>query len=424
MKFGLIAERVGHSFSAELHRLIGEYSYELQEVAPDELPSFMKAQNFLGINVTIPYKKTVIPFLDHISDTSKAIGAVNTIVRRNDELYGYNTDYGGMCALIRHMGLDFSGKKVLILGTGGTGKTARAVAKTLGAGEIVPVSRTAKNCAVTYDEAYKHHTDAEFLINTTPCGMFPDPDVTPIDLEPFKTLRGVVDVVYNPLSTRLVCDARERGIIAQGGLYMLVKQAVLSAELFTGHCLDAGLTDRIYRLILQEKQNIVLIGMPGCGKTSVGGKIAQVLHRTFVDLDQLIVSHAGKSIAGIFREDGESCFRTLETQAVRDISRQTGLVIATGGGCVLRRENVEMLRRNGLLFFLDRPLSGLFPTADRPLADSTEKIKALYTQRRPVYEDAADKRVPVSGYVTDTALTVIRLFQEVQNDEVGGSKRA
>ena len=412
MKYGCIGARLGHSFSPEIHAMLGAYDYRLHEVAENELASFLHTRDFRGINVTIPYKQAVIPYLDQISDTAAAIGAVNTIINRDGVLYGDNTDFYGLRSLIQRMGLNLLGKKVLILGTGGTSRTAHAVAESLGAAEIYLVSRHPGAGSIGYDEAIRSHADADILINTTPCGMFPDAEACPIDLSHFTCLQGVVDVIFNPLASQLVLTGRERGIPAQGGLYMLVAQAAAASALFTGVPVGLEKTEAIYQRLLRQKQNIVLIGMPGSGKTSVGRVIAEKLGRSFADVDEMIVAKAGKSISDIFAQDGEEAFRAMESNAIREISVQTGMVIATGGGSILRRENVRHLRLNGRLVLLDRPLSSLLPTEDRPLADSREKITALYQRREPVYRSCADVVAPGEDTVKETASAVLSAFEK------------
>ena len=412
MKYGLIGKKLGHSFSAELHRRIGGYDYELVELQEKDLDVFFAKRDFSAVNVTIPYKEAVLPYLDEIDPTAASIGTVNTVVNRQGKLVGYNTDFGGMMALIRRMKLDLYGKKVLILGTGGTAKTAYAVVRQLGAAEVLFVSRSGRSHALTYSEALIRHSDADVIINTTPVGMFPDLDSCPISLSAFTHLRGVLDVIYNPLQTRLILEARQRGIPSQSGLYMLVAQAALASELFTGNSVPAETVENVYTDILREKRNLVLIGMPGSGKTTVGKIAASKLGRKIVDLDEMIQNIAGKPIREIFAQDGKAAFRELEAQAVREIAGLTGLVIATGGGCILRPENVDRLRRNGLLFLLDRAVDQLLPTGDRPLADTARKLKQLYSQRMPLYRAAADQIIAVNGNETETSDTVIRRFIE------------
>ena len=403
LTYGCIGEHLPHSFSKEIHGQIGGYAYELKELTPEELPAFMAARSFCGINVTIPYKQAVIPFLDEIDETARAISAVNTVVNRNGKLYGFNTDLDGLTRLIRRIGLDLSGKKVLIPGTGGTSRTAAFAAEKLGAREIRKISRTGRDGSLTYEEALRDHADAEIILNTTPCGMYPEPDAQPLPLEPFHRLEGVADVIYNPLRTRLVLEALSRGIPAEGGLYMLVAQAVRASEHFLDTVYPDGLTDRIYERILRQKENIVLIGMPGSGKSAVGRILAGKTGRPLADTDQLVTEKAGKPIPDIFRENGEPAFRDLESEIIRALSKQGGQIISTGGGAVLRPANVTALRQNGRLFWLDRDPEALVPTDNRPLADTAEKMKQLYRDREPIYRAAADEIIPVTGTPENTA---------------------
>jgi shikimate dehydrogenase len=390
MDYGLIGERLPHSFSKEIHEKIADYQYSLLELKQDEVENFILSKNFKAINVTIPYKQTVIPYLDEISPEAEAIGAVNTIVNRDGRLCGYNTDFGGMRALIERAGVVLKYKKVLILGTGGTSRTACAVCERLGAKLICRVSRTGRDGSLTYEEAYADYADADVLINTTPCGMYPNIFDSPVDLDRFSNLSGVIDAVYNPLCTSLVLDARQRGIAAEGGLYMLVAQAVLASELFTDTILDVvKLTNEIYQKIYFDKRNIVLTGMPASGKSTVGKLIAAALGRDFIDTDALITERYG-NIRAIFAEHGEAYFRGLETEVIRGLAHLTGKVISTGGGAILRDENVDALRRNGELYFIDRSPEYLIPTDDRPLADKKEKITRLYHKRINRYLDTAD----------------------------------
>ena len=407
--YGCIGEHLPHSFSREIHGEIGSYAYELKELTPEELPGFMTARGFRGIYVTIPYKQAVIPFLDEIDETARAIGAVNTVVNRDGKLYGYNTDLYGLTRLIRRIGLDLSGKKVLVLGTGGTSRTASYAAEKLGARVVYRVSRTSREGSLSYEDVLLNHTDAEIILNTTPCGMFPKPAEQPLSLESFTRLEGVADAIYNPLRSRLVLDARSRGIPAEGGLYMLVAQAVRASELFLDTSYPEDLTDRIYNRILRRKENLVLIGMPGSGKSAVGRILTETTGKPLADTDLLIVEKAGKPIPEIFRDDGEPAFRDLESGIIRELSLQGGQVISTGGGAVLRPENVTLLRQNGRLFWLDRNPDSLVPTDDRPLADTSEKMKRLYQEREPVYRASADVIIPVFGTPEDTASHILNL---------------
>ena len=405
MEYGLIGEKLPHSFSKEIHEKLAGYDYQLKELTPAQLPAFLEKRDFKGINVTIPYKQTVIPYLDELDDKAAAIGAVNTIVNREGKLYGYNTDYDGMVALIRHAGLSLEGKTVLILGTGGTSKTAMAVAKDLGAASVQRVSRTAKEGAISYEEAQR--LPVQILINTTPSGMYPNLDGQPMDLSRFGWLEGVLDAVYNPLRTRLVLQARDNGARAQSGLYMLVAQAAAACELFVGESLPQGALSRVYRTIHGEKQNIVLTGMPGSGKSTVGRILAQEMGREFVDTDTEIIRLAKKPIVDIFAQRGENGFRELEGQVIQQLSQRTGLVIATGGGAILRAENLRRLRQNGRIYFLDRPLEDIQPSDDRPLSRDREALEQRYAERYPRYVAAADTGIPVRGNA-DTVAQAIR----------------
>ena len=403
MIYGLIGERLGHSFSAEIHARLGKESYELKELPPDAVEAFLREGDFRGINVTIPYKQTVMPFLNEISGTARAIGAVNTIVRRDGKLYGDNTDAAGLTMLLRKIGAELNGKKVLILGTGGTSRTAKYVAESLGAAEVIRVSRTAREDAVTYEEAARKHRDARILINTTPCGMYPRGGDCPADLHAFPETEAVADAVYNPLRTNLVMDAREKGIPAEGGLFMLTAQAVRAAELFRGTEYPPDTAEKIYLELLREKENMVLIGMPGSGKSTVSAALQALTGRPAADTDTLIGQKAGKSIPEIFRENGENAFRDLESEVIAEVSARGGQILATGGGAVLRAENVRALKRNGRLILLERPAEELIPTADRPLADTREKMDRLRREREPIYHAAADCTVRMNGTPEDAA---------------------
>ena len=391
MEYGLIGERLPHSFSREIHGKLADYDYELCEVPRGELDAYMRRHAFKAINVTIPYKEAVIPYLDELDASALLCGAVNTVVNRGGHLTGYNTDISGMAALMRRLGIDLNGKRVLILGTGGTSKTASALADRSGALETVRVSRTARDGAITYDDAYRCFHDADVIINTTPCGMYPNVCGTPIDIRRFGKLKGVADAVYNPLRTNLVLDALSLGITAEGGLYMLVAQAVAASELFTGTAYDTSEIDRVFREVLCEKENIILTGMPGAGKSTVGRILSQRLGRRLIDTDELIERESGRSIPEIFASDGESEFRNIESKAVSEAaSANIGAVISTGGGAVLREDNVRALRRSGRVFYLDRPLSMLIPTANRPLAGNREAIEQRYRERNGIYRSTCD----------------------------------
>lgn len=393
MIYGCIGEHLPHSFSKEIHNRIGDYDYILHEIPMGELDAFMEKKDFKAINVTIPYKQDVIPHLAYINDTAKAIGAVNTIVNRDGELYGYNTDFAGMTDLINRIGISLQGKKVLILGTGGTSKTANAVARSMNAREVITVSRKKTDVYVDYEQAVTDHSDAQIIINTTPCGMFPNTDGCPIDIDLFPSLEGAVDAIYNPLRTNFISKCKAKGIKAEGGLYMLVAQAVRAYEFFFDTKADDDLTDRIYNGLSAEKENIVLTGMPGSGKSTVGKALAEKLGRQFTDTDELIVNMAGMPITDIFAKYGEAYFRDLETKAIKEAAKNSNAVIATGGGAILRDENIYLLKMNGKIYFLDRSLEKLIPTDDRPLASDREAIVKRYNERIDRYIATADVKI-------------------------------
>lgn len=392
-KYGCIGKKLTHSFSREIHKGLADYDYELIELAEEEVGPFFDRKDFAAINVTIPYKQTVIPYLDAVSDIAKRIGAVNTIVNREGKLYGYNTDYHGMKALIHRVGLSLQGKKVLILGTGGTSKTARVVAADMGAYEILTVSRKKADGVITYEEATTIHADANVIINTTPAGMYPDLGSKPIDIAPFSRLEGVIDAVYNPLYTNLVLDAKAKGIQAEGGLYMLVMQAVVAVEKFIDTKISQESADKVFASVLASKENIVLTGMPGSGKSTVG-KLLNINGYTFVDTDAEIEKRCGCTIRQLIANKGETCFRDLESAVIRDMSAKSSQIISTGGGAILRKENVRCLKQNGKLFFIDAALSRLHATDDRPLSDTDDKLAKLYAERRGIYQETADAIVP------------------------------
>ncbi len=396
MQYGCIGEKLSHSFSKEIHGALASYDYCLKELSPRQVAPFLKAREFRAVNVTIPYKQMVMEHLDFVSETAKNIGAVNTIVNCEGKLYGYNTDFYGLECLLTQNGIELKDKKVLILGSGGTSKTARAVAEKLGASEILRVSRGQKEDCITYEQACVEHSDTQVIINTTPCGMFPHIEQTPIDISSFAKLQAVADVVYNPLCTRLVLQAKERGIIGVGGLQMLVMQAVKAIEFFTGTLPEERCALQVYRQQLRQKQNIVLIGMASCGKSSVGEQLAKMLSRELIDTDRLIEQKASKTISEIFSERSEEGFRELESEVILSLAASQGKVIATGGGAILREQNLRALRQNGVLFFLDRPLSELTSTKDRPLSSTQGELEKRFYERYDKYMAAADFRIAVA----------------------------
>ncbi len=393
MDYGCIGEKLGHSFSKIIHNELADYDYELLEISPQDLPGFMQKADFKAINVTIPYKKAVIPYLYKIDGIAKKIGAVNTIVNRNGRLYGYNTDFFGMSDLINRENISLSGKKVLILGSGGTSETAFAVAESMNAAEVLRVSRRKTPGLITYEEAYSRYADAEIIINTTPCGMYPNIDGEAVDIIRFPKLCGVIDAVYNPINSSLVVSAKENSVKAAGGLYMLISQAAFAVEKFIGAEVKAAEVDRIYKKILKDKKNAVLIGMPSCGKTTIGKSLSESLSKEFIDTDEEIIKAINMSISDFFDKYGESAFREIESEVIAKISPKQNCVIATGGGAVLNSKNIHLLKENGTVIFIDRPLEQLISTDDRPLSSSRELLKKRYNERYDRYVSACDVRI-------------------------------
>ncbi len=407
MRYGLLGEKLPHSFSKEIHEKLGRYTYELIEVAKEDFADFAQKRDFTAINITIPYKRDIIPYLETISEQAQKIGAVNVAINENGKLHGYNTDFMGLKNLLLRSNFELSGKKVLILGYGGTSRTAHAVCEDLGAKDILYVGRTARDCVITYEEAARSHTDADFIINTTPCGMYPETDATPFDghgisLSDFKNLSGVADVIYNPLRTKLINEAQLAGIPTAAGLYMLVSQATEAAKLFTGEPVDEAVTEEIYKELLLAKQNIVLTGMPGSGKSTVGAIISEKLGRPFYDTDEEFTKKYGTP-ADYIRKYGEKAFRDAESEVIATLCQNTvGSVISTGGGAILRRENILALRGNGKIYFIDRDIEDIIPTSDRPLSSDREMLKKRYEERYPIYTGTCDAHM--KNYGTADAL--------------------
>lgn len=409
MEYGLIGEKLGHSYSQMIHARLADYRYELKEVAPERLDAFIEARNFRGLNVTIPYKQAVMKHCAELSPEAMEVGSVNTLIVRPDgSLYGHNTDIDGFIYMLRRGEIDPAGAKAVILGSGGTSLTARAALTRLGAREIVTVSRKGP---VDYAALYAEHADAEILVNATPVGMYPKNGASPVELDRLPGVRGVADVIYNPEKTALILAAQAKGIPAVSGLSMLVAQAREAAELFAGHAIPAGRVEDIVSEIGAQTLNLILVGMPGCGKSTLGQAVAAALQREFVDCDVEIVRRAGKSIPEIFAQDGEGAFRALESGVLADVCRGHGLVISTGGGAVLRAENRDAMRQNGRVCLIRRALA-LLPRDGRPLSASEDAVARLWEARRATYETAADFPVENDGTVEEAAEKIREGFYE------------
>lgn len=406
MKFGLLGRKLGHSYSPQIHEMIGHYSYDLYEREPDQVETLLHQPDIAGLNVTIPYKKDVLAYLDRVDELAARLGSVNTIVRKSDgTLEGHNTDYYGFHSMVKRSGLCVSGKKVLILGTGGASVTAVAVMEDMGA-NVVTISRTGENNYQNLDR----HADASIIVNTTPVGMYPNTGVAPLDVGQFPNLEGVLDVVYNPAKTQLLLDCEKRNIPACNGLWMLVAQAKRAAEFFIDTSLPDQIIEDIYGKLHKQMENIVLIGMAGCGKSTVGKLLAEKCGKKFVDADEEVKKLANKSIPEIFAHDGEESFRDLETQVLFDLGKQSGLVIATGGGCVTKERNAPLLHQNGTIIWIQRNVKAL-PTDGRPLSQQTDPA-ILYERRKPMYHAFADKVVINDGTCAETVEEILSLLEE------------
>lgn len=408
MKSGLLGRKLGHSYSPQIHEFLGNYSYDLFEKEPEEVGNFVKNGDYTGINVTIPYKKDVIPYLDELSPLAKRMGAVNTIVRREDgSLFGHNTDYFGFSSMVHRSSISVAGKKVLVLGSGGASNTAVKVLEDMGANVII-ISRSGKD---NYTNLHIHK-DASVIVNCTPVGMYPNTGMAPLDLKAFPCLEGVLDMIYNPSKTQLLLDAEAMGLPHENGLWMLVAQAKEAAEYFGKKPLPDSIIESVYKKMSAKMQNIVLIGMPGCGKSTVASLLAEKLGRKAVDADLEIVKLAGKSIPDIFVDDGEETFRDLETQVLSELGKQSQLVIATGGGCVTKKRNYPLLHQNSSIFWLQRDLDQL-PTDGRPLSQVT-KLNDMFTLRKPLYASFADHQISNDGSIDDTIQQIITILEGIQ----------
>lgn len=412
MRYGLIGEKLGHSFSKIIHEKLADYTYDLIPLSLEELDVFMREKEFSAINVTIPYKETVIPYLDEVDPKAAKMGAVNTVVQRNGKLFGYNTDYFGFRYMLEHNHIQIAGKKVLVLGRGGASKAVIAVLEDMGAAEIHTIYYKIAEDSISYETCYALHTDAQVIVNTTPVGMYPNSGHTPIDLTPFTKLEAVADVVYNPLRTRLVLDAEEKGCQAIGGLEMLVGQAKYAVEIFLDQSLPEDSIDVVYKDLMAERRNLVLIGMSGCGKSTLGKLAAEKLGKTFVDTDAEIIKRIGMSIADYFAAYGEDSFRKVESEVVQEISTQNNLVISTGGGVIKNPENIRWLKGNGTIIWIQRDPELLESGNGRPLVPDQEAVRRLYKERLPLYTAAAETIIENDGNEEEALQKILTAFEQ------------
>lgn len=401
--YGLLGEHLPHSFSPQIHKALGNDNYTLFEIAPENLEKFMCEKNFKGINVTIPYKKAVIPYLDEISLEAEKVGAVNTIIVRDGKLCGYNTDYFGFEYMLKKSKVNVKDKKALVLGSGGASATVQAVLRDMGASEVVVLSRNGDD---NYVNMYIKHTDAKIIVNTTPVGMYPDNLNTLVDLDRFKNLSGVLDVVYNPLKTRLILDAEQRNISSSAGLSMLVAQAKKAHEIFFDTTIENNICEQIEHSLTLQMCNIVLIGMAGCGKSTIGKRLSELLKKELVDTDEMIVNTENKPIPEIFAEKGEDYFRWCENLAVNIAGKEKSQIIATGGGVITRPENYNSLKQNGIIVFINRDAE-LLATNGRPLSQKYG-AKELYEKRLPLYRQFADIEIDGNGTVEEVSNRIVK----------------
>lgn len=405
-RYGLIGKTLKHSLSPKIHKHFYDYDYSLIELEENQVETFLKENNFNAINVTIPYKETVMPYLTRIDELAQKIGSVNTIKREADgSLTGYNTDYFGFYYLLKSNGINVKNKKTIVLGSGGASKTVCAVLNDLGAKNVTVISRTGEN---NYQNISKHF-DAEIIINTTPVGMYPDNLNTPIDLTCFKDIQAVVDIIYNPLKTKLLLDAEKRNIKFANGLLMLVAQAKMAAEIFLDKKIPDSEIERVYKILQKQTENIVLVGMPGAGKSTIARELGKKLNRVVFDTDKVIEEKEQKTIPKIFEESGEDYFRDLETTVAKETGKKIATVIATGGGIIKKQENFDALKQNGFVIFLNRNLNEL-SLKGRPLSTNIERLKEMYIERQPEYKKIADAEVFVQENIADTIKYILNVF--------------
>ena len=410
MEYGLIGEKLGHSASKEIHEQLADYSYELHPLTKEDFPIFMEEKAFRALNVTIPYKQAVIPYLTAMDENAKAIGAVNTIVNQNGSLYGYNTDMPGFLYMVKKNGINMEGKKVVVLGNGGASQAIQAGVKKMNPAKMIVVgNRTIKEGVLTYEQCFALHSDADIVVNTSPVGMYPNVDFSPVDLTHFPQCQAVIDIIANPLTTKLVAQARELGMKGITGLEMLIAQAKYAVEHFLDKTIDEQIIDSIYQKLYVDQANLILIGMPSAGKTTIGKILAQKLNREFIDMDEMIVENTGKSIPEIFDEKGEQGFRAAETQAAYAISKLNGKVISTGGGIIKYKANIDLLRQNGIVIFIDRDLNKLITTdSNRPLSSSSEAVRKMYEERIDYYRLYADHIIDNNKTIDGSVQSILK----------------
>ena len=419
MRYGLIGEKLGHSFSKDIHERIADYTFDLIPLSKEEFKTFMEKKEFTALNVTIPYKKDVIPYLDEMDEHAKAIGAVNTIVNRDGKLKGYNTDFTGFLYMVKKHNVHMEGKKVLIIGNGGASAAIQAVVQHESAGSMVIVDVVPGNGAISYDEMFSSHLDAEIIINTSPIGMYPRIGNAPIDISMFHKCEAVLDVIYNPILTRLCFEAQEMDITRVNGLEMLIAQAKQSVEFFLDKSIDDQIIDDIYQDMLRERCNIVLIGMPSAGKTTIGKMLENRMQKEFIDLDDIIIEKAGKSIPEIFEESGEAGFRAIETEAAIEVSKLNNKIIATGGGTIKHKVNMDYLRQNGITIFIDRDVDKLISSdPNRPLSKSTDALEKMHAERLPLYQKYAAYVAVNNSDIESTVTEIEEAYRSILIDAV------
>lgn len=419
MRYGLIGEKLGHSFSKDIHERIADYTFDLIPLSKEEFKTFMEKKEFTALNVTIPYKKDVIPYLDEMDEHAKAIGAVNTIVNRDGKLKGYNTDFTGFLYMVKKHNVHMEGKKVLIIGNGGASAAIQAVVQHESAGSMVIVDVVPGNGAISYDEMFSSHLDAEIIINTSPIGMYPRIGNAPIDISMFHKCEAVLDVIYNPILTRLCFEAQEMDIKRVNGLEMLITQAKQSVEFFLDKSIDDQIIDDIYQDMLRERCNIVLIGMPSAGKTTIGKMLENRMQKEFIDLDDIIIEKAGKSIPEIFEESGEAGFRAIETEAAIEVSKLNNKIIATGGGTIKHKVNMDYLRQNGITIFIDRDVDKLISSdPNRPLSKSTDALEKMHAERLPLYQKYAAYVAVNNSDIESTVTEIEEAYRSILIDAV------